>query len=421
MLRMVSLGWRDLCRSEAWTVVPALLLDLEPLVAALRAEQYTVIGPTVRDGAIVMAELASAADLPVGVGVDVAPGHYRLRDRQDALAFGHAAGPQSAKSFLHPARTLLFDADRTDSQDDAHRTDGQDDAHRTDGQDDAHRTDGQDVAVCGADTPPPRYAFLGLRACDLRAVEIQQRVLGRSESSAYAQARANAFIVAVNCTEPAGTCFCVSAGGGPRAEAGFDLALTELGDSDGVRYVVESGSPAGATVLARLPVQPVGEDLVRQADALVDAAATRMGRSLPEADLRDLLAGSLEASRWDEVAQRCLACGNCTMVCPTCFCTTVSDTTDVVGDHAQRWQTWNSCFDLDFSYLHAGPVRSSVRGRYRQWLTHKLGTWHDQFGESGCVGCGRCIAWCPVGIDITEETNALAAAAVAGHDGMPER
>ena len=133
-----------------------------------------------------------------------------------------------------------------------------------------------------------------------------------------------------------------------------------------------------------------------------------MNRSLPEGDLRGLLAGSHDAARWDDVAARCLSCGNCTMVCPTCFRTTVEDATDVAGDHAERWLRWDSCFDLDFSYLHGGPVRTSTRSRYRQWLTHKLGTWHDQFGESGCVGCGRCIAWCPVGIDITEETAALA-------------
>jgi len=107
-------------------------------------------------------------------------------------------------------------------------------------------------------------------------------------------------------------------------------------------------------------------------------------------------------------ARRCLSCGNCTLVCPTCFCTTVEDTTDLTGEIAERWQSWASCFDLDFSYLHGGPVRATTRSRYRQWLTHKLGTWHDQFGESGCVGCGRCVVWCPAGIDITAETTALA-------------
>ncbi|HEU0240229.1 MAG TPA: 4Fe-4S dicluster domain-containing protein, partial [Micromonosporaceae bacterium] len=374
------------------TVMAEELSSLEPLVAALQEAGYTVIGPTVRDGAIVLAEVESAEDLPYGVGVDVAPGSYRLRRRDDRMAFGHSTGPQSAKSFLHPARSLLFSATR-----------------------DADA----DVTIGEPSAPPPRYAFLGLRACDLRAVDIQQRVLGRADTSAYARARAAAFIVAANCTEPASTCFCVSAGGGPRAESGFDLALTELVDGDRVRFLVESGSPQGEQILAGLPTRPASEDFAAQAYAAVEDAATRMGRALPDVDLHELMAVSREAPRWDDVASRCLACGNCTMVCPTCFCTTVTDTTDVTGDHAQRWQTWDSCFDLDFSYLHGGPVRSSVRGRYRQWLSHKVGTWHDQFGETGCVGCGRCIAWCPVGIDITEETNALALAAQLGAPATP--
>jgi ferredoxin len=209
----------------------------------------------------------------------------------------------------------------------------------------------------------------------------------------------------VSCTEPAETCFCASAGSGPAVRDGYDLALTELPEG----YLVETGSTQGEQLLATLDTEPVSATRIEAARAAVDAAAARMGRSLPEADLHELLTGAYDAQRWDDVASRCLSCGNCTMVCPTCFCTTVEDVTDLTGAHAERWLRWDSCFDLDYSYLHGGPVRASTRSRYRQWLTHKLGTWYDQFGESGCVGCGRCIAWCPVGIDITEETAALAA------------
>jgi Fe-S-cluster-containing hydrogenase component 2 len=151
---------------------------------------------------------------------------------------------------------------------------------------------------------------------------------------------------------------------------------------------------------------------------VVDAAADRMGRSMPATSLPDLLAASRESPHWDDVAARCLTCGNCTMVCPTCFCTTTEEVTDLTGEHAERWRRWDSCFDLDFSYLHGGSVRTSGQARYRQWISHNLGTWHEQFGTSGCVGCGRCIAWCPAGIDITQEVDALASLqqASAGHD-----
>ena len=131
--------------------------------------------------------------------------------------------------------------------------------------------------------------------------------------------------------------------------------------------------------------------------------AEQMGRELETDGLRELLERNREHPRWDEVSERCLTCGNCTMVCPTCFCTSVEDVTDLTGEEAERWREWDSCFSLDFSYVVGGSVRSSSRSRYRQWMTHKLGTWWDQFGSSGCVGCGRCITWCPVGIDVTEE------------------
>jgi ferredoxin len=238
-------------------------------------------------------------------------------------------------------------------------------------------------------------------------------VLGRGDhaGSRYAARRAGVFIVAVNCTEPGETCFCTSMSTGPQAGPGYDLSLTEMVGEGAHRFLVDVGSPVGADVLAGVPTRPADAVTAGRARSAVAEAADKMGRSMPADILYDLMARSDGAARWDDVASRCLTCGNCTMACPTCFCTSVEDVTDLSGDHAERWQSWASCFDLDFSYLHGGPVRTSPRSRYRQWLTHKLGTWHDQFGSSGCVGCGRCIVWCPVGIDLTEEVAALQAEA----------
>ena len=359
--------------------------DLDRLHGALRDAGYRVIGPTVRDGAIILSELESAGELPFGWGVSLAPGGYRLRQRDDTAAFGHSAGPQSWKQFLHPPREKIWSAHRT----------------------------AQGFEVDASDEPAPRLAFLGVRPCDLRAIGIQDQVLGRGEHSGsrYAARRAGVFIVAVNCTEPGETCFCTSMGTGPRAGPGYDLALTEMTGDGSHTFLIDVGTEAGADLLASVPTRAAGDAAAEQARSAVAEAAGRMGRSMPADGLRDLMAGSSAAARWDDVASRCLTCGNCTMACPTCFCTTVEDVTDLSGDHAERWQTWDSCFDIDFSYLHGGPVRSSPHSRYRQWLTHKLGTWHDQFGSSGCVGCGRCIVWCPVGIDLTEEVAALQAEA----------
>ena len=358
--------------------------SLSQLYEALSRAGYLVVGPTVRDGAIVLAELQSAGQLPFGWGVTLEPGGYRLRQRTDQAAFGHAAGPQSWKQYLHPPREKVWSVRRAE---------------------DGFEADPAPEAA-------PKFAFLGVRPCDLRAIQIQDQVLGR-DGSRYAVRREAAFIIAVNCTEPGETCFCTSMGTGPEAGPGYDLALTELVSAGQHRFLVEVGSAAGAQVLAGVPVTDADDATVASARTAVAGAAELMGRSMPAGILHELMAASHDAARWDDVAARCLSCGNCTMACPTCFCTGVDDVTDLSGEHAERWQHWDSCFDLDFSYLHGGPVRSSPKSRYRQWLTHKLGTWHDQFGSSGCVGCGRCIVWCPVGIDLTEEVAALRAEAPA--------
>jgi formate hydrogenlyase subunit 6/NADH:ubiquinone oxidoreductase subunit I len=246
-----------------------------------------------------------------------------------------------------------------------------------------------------------------VRPCDLRAIEIQDRVLGQP-GSRYAGRRETAFVIAVNCTEPGETCFCASLGTGPGAgQDGFDLALTETVGEGGHRFLVDVGSARGAAVIGQVPSREAAEGHIKGARTAVEAASDQMGREMDTSGLRELMAGSHGAARWDDVAARCLTCGNCTLACPTCFCTSVEDSSDLTGEHAERWELWDSCFDLDFSYLHGGSVRTSPKSRYRQWLTHKLGTWHDQFGSSGCVGCGRCIVWCPAGIDLTEEVKAL--------------
>ncbi|MFE6281920.1 4Fe-4S dicluster domain-containing protein [Streptomyces sp. NPDC057877] len=364
---------------------------LDALVQVLRARGRTVVGPTVRDAAVVLGEIESADELPFGWGTEVEAGRYRLVPRADGAAFAHTTGPQSWKAFLHPEREKLWDADRT--------------------------PDGE-LSLTAAPPVRPSYAFLGVRPCDLRAIAIQDRVLtgGHYEDDGYAARREGAFLVAVECTEPGATCFCVSMGGGPGADDGFDLALTELVDAAGHRFLVRAGTDAGEEVLAAVPHRPADPAARSAARDAVDTARHRMGRAMPPVDLRTLLGVSRTADRWDEVAARCLTCGNCTMVCPTCFCVTTEEVTDLTGDHAERWQRWDSCFDLDFSRLHDGPVRSSASSRYRQWLTHKLSTWYEQFGSSGCVGCGRCVTWCPVGIDITEEATALYTARYAALD-----
>lgn len=358
----------------------------DDLLAALAARGYTTIGPTVRDGAIVYDEVAEAGDLPAGLTDEQDGGTYRLARRDDDALFGYALGPQSFKRILHPPHVTVWRATR----------------------------DGADVRFAAPDDgPPPRYALLGVRSCELHAIaHLDDALLHVDHPDAgYAARRAEIFTVAVQCGQAGGTCFCVSMQTGPRAERGFDLALTELLDGEH-RFVAEAGTEAGAGLLAELDLPPAGGDDTGAALAVSERAAAQMGRALETDGLRELLAEHPEHPRWDEVADRCLACGNCTMVCPTCFCTTFETTTDLAGGAAEHARSWDSCFTMDFTYIHGGSVRASHRSRYRQWMTHKLSTWVDQFGTSGCVGCGRCITWCPVAIDITEEAAAIRAEAM---------
>jgi ferredoxin len=336
----------------------------------------------VRDGAIVYDEIHRTADLPIGWTDEQDGGHYRLRRRDDEAVFGYAVGPHSWKQYQLPSQVKLWEAEVDE------------------------RGALSDVREPAPSTAP--YAFFGARSCELHAMGILDRVLlGGSHPDPADRARTDgAFVVAVQCGQAGGTCFCVSMDTGPVAQHGFDLALTEVIE-ERHRFVVEVGSETGAEVLADLPVTTAGDTERDKAFEVHARTASQMGRELDVTDIKGLLYRNYAHPRWEEVAERCLTCGNCTMVCPTCFCTTVEDVTDLEGKHVERHQRWDSCFTVDYSHIHGGAVRGSPRSRYRHWMTHKLATWWDQFDSSGCVGCGRCITWCPVGIDITEEARAI--------------
>jgi len=357
--------------------------DFNALLTALRDDGYSLAGPTVRDEAILYDAIKGVEDLPAGWTDEQEAGRYRLRRRDDNALFGYNVGPHSWRKFLQQPSLTLWRAKKTDNG----------------------------FNVEASDDATPRMAFIGVRPCELKAIAVQDRVLcgGDYIDPDYARRREQLFIITVQCTQAGNTCFCVSMETGPRADKGFDLAVTEIIDTDRHEFVIETGSDAGAEMLARVPHRPASEADWKKAQDATEHTAAQMGRQMDTGGIKELLYRNAEHPRWDEVAARCLACTNCTMVCPTCFCTTVEDTTDLAGDTAERVQRWDSCFNSRYSYIHGGNIRQSTRSRYRQWLTHKIASWHDQFGSSGCVGCGRCITWCPVGIDITEEVAAIQA------------
>ncbi len=345
------------------------------------ARGFEVRGPVVVDGAASFEPIASARDLAAGVRDVQAPGRYALESDPNAPTFGIVNGPNGLKRSFFAPHELLLRAERT----------------------------GVSFHVEANVPVGPRLAFLGARPCDLAALAIQDRVLlgGPHVDPYYEARRRGAFLVAVNCTRTAATCFCTSLGTGPQIASPHDLALTEIEPG----FVARAGSDAGREVLAALVSREASTaELALEARRLAECAAA-MTRSLAREGLPELLYGNLDHPRWEHVAQRCLACGNCTMVCPTCFCHTETDGISLDGASAERSRAWDSCFSPDHGYVHGKNYRPHTRDKYRQWLTHKLAGWVEQFGTSGCVGCGRCITWCPTGIDLTEEVAAIRATA----------
>ncbi|MDP1709218.1 MAG: 4Fe-4S dicluster domain-containing protein [Gammaproteobacteria bacterium] len=356
-------------------------VDFDRLIQTLAAQGYRVMGPRERAGAIMFDEIARAEDLPVGLVSAQQPGSYRLEDSGNGRFFDYVHGPESLKRLLFAPEERLW-------------------------------TVSAEGMVSFKETLPEArpVAVIGARACDIAGMQVQDRTFLAGSHNPYADPyyqtrRENLFIVAVNCTRSATTCFCASMDTGPRARGGYDLALTELEDD----FLLESGSAAGAVVLAALSLRSAEAGDEASAAQAIEVAAVSQTRRMDSTDIQALLFDNLEHPRWDDVAERCLSCGNCTMVCPTCFCHRETDVTSLDGAVSEHRRQWDSCFALDHSYLHGAQIRPQIRQRYRQWLTHKLASWIEQFGTSGCVGCGRCITWCPTGIDLIEEVNAIRA------------
>ncbi len=367
--------------------------ELDRLIEELRRHGYSVIAPVEQDGAISLRPLSNGQAVAGGRSDSQEPGKYRVVAGDSDLTFEYVVGPNGIKEFLFPPKQTLC----------------------------AFHVQGERFKLDASPPAPPKLAFVGVRPCDLAGMKVQDRVFGaddpatlRCESETYyTETRRQAFVVAVNCTRPGGTCFCASMGTGPQATDSYDLALTELRGG----FVVNVGSDRGAEMLRNLNTRSPTSAELELEELKLNRAREHMGRTLDTNTLRERLGRSLHDPHWEDVAKRCLSCGNCTMVCPTCFCSTVTDTTDLTGKEITRARQWESCFTHQFSYTTAGPVRNTIRGRYRHWLRHKLCTWWDQFQCGGCVGCGRCITWCPVGIDITAEAQRIGqSASVASGD-----
>jgi len=365
------------------TIISILKPDLDRLFTSLHQQGYEIVSSMAKDQTIVHAPLSNASALPLGYSSQQEPARFRLSRNGHQNYFDVTVGPHTWKQYFFPPKSELMTF---------------------------HQEEGNNIdwSVEESEDEPPRYAMFGVRPCDLAAIEIQDKVFMRETwcDPIYRGRRENALIIVVNCMEPCGTCFCVSMETGPQARGGFDLCLTELENN----FLIEIGSEAGRMVLSdeNLPWQPASAFLLNTAKMGLALARENMGRELPDPEtLEEQLLGNLDHPRWAEIAKRCLSCGSCTLVCPTCFCWDVVDVTSLPITQIRRVRQWDSCFNPDYSYVAHGNTRPVTRARYRQWLTHKFAGWYAQFDTSGCVGCGRCITWCPAGIDHVEEIAAI--------------
>ncbi len=356
--------------------------QFEQLLDLIKKAGYKLLGPTVRDEVIIYDELHSAKDLPIGWMDEQDPGRYRLKRRSDRAYFGYNLGPHSWKKYLFPSQEKLWTAKKQENG---------------------------FVILQEAPLPEEKMAFIGVRACEMQAIFVLDKVFNTKLAvyQQYQKRRENTFIMAVQCTTAANTCFCASMQSGPKVKEGYDLALTEVIDEHVHYFILMIRTERGRSICKSLPFREATDDECHLAGVHVERTVEKMIRKVDNAHVHEVLMQSWDSKQWDKVADRCINCANCTMACPTCFCSNTEDLVNIDATQVDRWQSWESCFNLSHSSIHGGSVRSSAQSRYRQWLTHKFGTWWDQFGVSGCVGCGRCITWCPVGIDVTEELKEL--------------
>ncbi|MEQ8518541.1 MAG: 4Fe-4S dicluster domain-containing protein [Cytophagales bacterium] len=355
--------------------------DLEKLFNYFLDEQYSNIGPYFKDGAIMYGELDHFEDLPKGYYEKIDAGKYNLVQKSDKSLFQYTHGPQSFKAHFFPQRSKLWSAEINEGN----------------------------LAIKEEKLKKRKKVFWGIRSCDLYAISTLDRVfLNRDyKNPNYEVLRKETMIIAVNCGQPSNTCFCTSMDTGPKVKKDFDLAITEVLSKKKHHFIAETGSQEAQQILTDLSFQFASEKDIEEAEKVINKTSKSMDKAFDRDKARKFLIEKADDKHWQDVEKRCLACANCTLVCPTCFCTTTEDITDLEGKHTERWQKWDSCFNGDYSYIHGGIVRKSIKSRYRQWISHKLSSWYDQFDMSGCVGCGRCITWCPVGIDIRQEVKEL--------------
>ncbi|MCW3490336.1 4Fe-4S dicluster domain-containing protein [Dethiobacter alkaliphilus] len=246
-----------------------------------------------------------------------------------------------------------------------------------------------------------KKVLFGVRPCDVHSFFVLDEVFcGEMSDPIYCETRQNTLIVAENCVTPCRSGFCYYLQTGPGLSRGYDLLLTKLDD----QYLIEVGSDDGAELLSDMGMLSEAPGyMLDEKEERLGTASRRLPKHILTRNLDELLEANTEHPVWEELRQRCLGCGTCTMVCPTCFCYNVYDKLDLNLSSGVRQREWDSCKLMEFSQVALGHNFRKDREARAQWrIYHKLLYQQQQFNKTGCVGCGRCIHSCVVDIDLTD-------------------
>ncbi len=260
---------------------------------------------------------------------------------------------------------------------------------------------GKSIEILEAEADQRKRVIVGVHSCDTNAIlYLDKTFLGAFRDPLYETRRNNTMIISLNCESVTGNCFCSSMGTGPflRAGNGCDMLLTDLGEN----YLVEIKTDRAKAVFNVDDIRLAGEDAFRLKEENEKAVLRKFRKTIRLDGLDSVLRSRPDHPVWRKTAEdRCLSCTNCVMVCPTCFCYDVIDEISMDRKSVRRLRQWDACQDAKFAEVHGGNFRARRTARLRQFVTHKLDQTF-QYGVYGTVGCGRCITWCPTGIDLTE-------------------
>lgn len=328
---------------------------IAPLVEALMAD-YRIVGPKAKGPKFAFDTITDPAEMRLDYDTTILPPKKVFQPQHERLATFNLQGEPEASSFVEAEPTVLF----------------------------------------------------GIHTCDLKAISLLDEAFSADYPDAhYLSRRENTLLVSIECLEPCDEyAFCKDMGTLTPESKNFDLHLTEMESG----YLVEVGSEAGQKLLDTYAQASAAKDQKGRLDQIRSDKQQQFEKRLDfdAAELPEMLAAAFEDPVWQDMGDRCLACGSCTNVCPTCYCFNVEDEVNMVLTEGERVRSWDSCQLDEFASVAGGEnFREARSARQRHRLMRKGKYLYEKFDELGCVGCGRCIRTCTAKISIVESFNAI--------------